>query len=119
MNIFKKAIKELKDFDDALTECRTPEYRKPTPPPPPTSGSNAFTSNLNYVSLASVKRTCTYSTPCGWCIKWDKKCDKRIGCDSPSLKIPESEAQRIIDYVNAGKLPPLNIDNTHGLERTK
>lgn len=22
---------------------------------------------------------CTYSTPCGWCTKWDKKCDKKIG----------------------------------------
>lgn len=21
---------------------------------------------------------CTYSTPCGWCVKWDKKCDKKI-----------------------------------------
>ena len=21
----------------------------------------------------------TYSTPCGWCTKWDKKCDKKIG----------------------------------------
>lgn len=20
---------------------------------------------------------CTYSTPCGWCTKWDKKCDKK------------------------------------------
>ena len=22
--------------------------------------------------------TCTYKTPCGWCTKWDKKCDKKI-----------------------------------------
>ena len=22
---------------------------------------------------------CIYSTPCGWCTKWDKKCDKKIG----------------------------------------
>lgn len=21
---------------------------------------------------------CTYITPCGWCTKWDKKCDKKI-----------------------------------------
>lgn len=21
---------------------------------------------------------CTYETPCGWCIKWDKKCDRKI-----------------------------------------
>lgn len=22
--------------------------------------------------------TCIYKTPCGWCTKWDKKCDKKI-----------------------------------------
>lgn len=21
---------------------------------------------------------CTYETPCGWCSKWDKKCDQKI-----------------------------------------
>ena len=21
---------------------------------------------------------CVYETPCGWCSKWDKKCDKKI-----------------------------------------
>ena len=21
---------------------------------------------------------CTYKTPCGWCTKWDKKCDTKI-----------------------------------------
>ena len=21
---------------------------------------------------------CTYKTPCGWCSKWDKECDKKI-----------------------------------------
>ena len=21
---------------------------------------------------------CKYETPCGWCTKWDKKCDKKI-----------------------------------------
>ena len=26
---------------------------------------------------------CTYATPCGWCTKWDKKCDNKIGCDTP------------------------------------
>lgn len=26
--------------------------------------------------------TCTYETPCGWCTKWDKKCDTKIPeCD--------------------------------------
>jgi hypothetical protein len=22
---------------------------------------------------------CIYETPCGWCSKWDKKCDNKIG----------------------------------------
>ena len=22
---------------------------------------------------------CPYETPCGWCTKWDKKCDNKIG----------------------------------------
>ena len=26
---------------------------------------------------------CTYQTPCGWCAKWDKKCDKKIGVPTP------------------------------------
>ena len=30
--------------------------------------------------LDPITRQCTYSTPCGWCCKWDKKCDKKIGC---------------------------------------
>ena len=21
---------------------------------------------------------CIYETPCGWCAKWDKKCDKKL-----------------------------------------
>jgi hypothetical protein len=48
------------------------------PPKPPTSGSNAVKPNPNYAPPASVKKSCTYSTPCGWCTKWDKKCDKKI-----------------------------------------
>lgn len=29
-----------------------------------------------------ITMLCTYSTPCGWCCKWDKKCDKKIGCSN-------------------------------------
>lgn len=25
------------------------------------------------------KTDCCYKTPCGWCSKWDKKCDLRLG----------------------------------------
>ena len=30
--------------------------------------------------LDPLTRQCVYETPCGWCTKWDKKCDKKIGC---------------------------------------
>ena len=29
--------------------------------------------------LNPLTMQCAYSTPCGWCTKWDKKCDKKIG----------------------------------------
>ena len=90
------------------TGVQTPEFRKPSaPPPPPTSGSNAvkpsyncghhptctstqnppdtFSSLLKATSvqilpnnISTVTYVCTYETPCGWCTKWDKKCDKKI-----------------------------------------
>ena len=25
-----------------------------------------------------ITMQCIYSTPCGWCTKWDKKCDEKI-----------------------------------------
>lgn len=28
--------------------------------------------------------SCVYKTPCGWCAKWDKKCDKKIGSSQSS-----------------------------------
>lgn len=35
--------------------------------------------------LNPLTMQCTYKTPCGWCAKWDKKCDKKIdgGNDKP------------------------------------
>lgn len=27
---------------------------------------------------------CTYRTPCGWCSKWDKECDRKIGTATPT-----------------------------------
>lgn len=31
---------------------------------------------------------CIYETPCGWCSKWDKKCDTKISCDNNTNKHP-------------------------------
>ena len=28
---------------------------------------------------------CTYETPCGWCTKWDKKCDRTIGSSKSGM----------------------------------
>ena len=36
--------------------------------------------------LNSITMRCTYSTPCGWCAKWDKKCDRKIGCGEDKPK---------------------------------
>ena len=27
----------------------------------------------------NINGICPYETPCGWCSKWDKKCDSKIG----------------------------------------
>ena len=37
--------------------------------------------------------TCTYETPCGWCTKWDKKCDEKI-----SKRGKRAEMNPIYDY---------------------
>lgn len=29
---------------------------------------------------------CNYETPCGWCTKWDKKCNRKIGCNEYNPK---------------------------------
>lgn len=108
------------------TGIQTPEFRKPTPPPPiprnpncgyqpqytstqnppmpPTSGSNAV----------QPSPPCTYSTPCGWCAKWDKKCDKKIPecglrakCNFIEDAIDSSDAMNVIDQA---------IDEVHLLE---
>lgn len=40
---------------------------------------------------------CVYETPCGWCSKWDKKCDQ---------KVPEYEqrakTESIYDFIDTG-----------------
>ena len=61
---------------------------------------------------------CTYSTPCGWCTKWDKKCDKKIGGDNDTE--PRKKKDAVLEYIKSGKgLPPFDTDGTCGLERTR
>lgn len=33
----------------------------------------------------SGKIDCTYATPCGWCSKWDKKCDNVMGVSKDGM----------------------------------
>lgn len=32
---------------------------------------------------------CVYETPCGWCSKWDKECDKKMRTTSYRRKHPQ------------------------------
>ena len=32
---------------------------------------------------------CVYETPCGWCSKWDKECDKKMYSKSYRIKNPK------------------------------
>lgn len=71
----------------------------------------------------NITGICPYETPCGWCTKWDKKCDKKIG-GYPTVdttdKTPTSNAKKTIDYIKSGKgLPPLDPNDTYGLETRK
>lgn len=56
---------------------------------------------------------CTYETPCGWCCKWDKKCDKKIGCEKPQRGLRANANvydDAITPCVNCEKL---GIDTDH------
>ena len=104
----KHALDKIKECDDAMS-THSPKYRRPVPPPPPIGGYQPIKStanpqppntgsnvrpNPNYTPPASVKETCTYETPCGWCSKWDKKCDKQIPEVQPDNTTPCRDCAR-------------------------
>lgn len=41
----------------------------------------------------NITGICPYETPCGWCSKWDKKCDNKIGCDATSVEPVRKRAE--------------------------
>ena len=106
------------------TGCETPEFRSKVPMPPvkpakPSEILNMIKSSPVAVlpnDISTVEIMCHYETPCGWCCKWDKKCDKKIGCDEPSIPMPDSHARKIIDEIKSGKLPKLDVNDNYGLE---
>lgn len=34
--------------------------------------------------VTNLTNTCPYATMCGWCSKWDKECDRKIGAATPT-----------------------------------
>lgn len=49
---------------------------------------------------------CVYETPCGWCSKWDKKCNKTCGNDNfpmPNITCNENPAK----YVYTPPIKPI------------
>ena len=61
------------------TGCETPKFSKPTVPPQPNVPTMPTTTKPPNVG-SSVQRShqpCPYETPCGWCSKWDKKCNRQ------------------------------------------
>ena len=91
------------------TRVKTPKFRPLTVPPqynpppmpsvkPPNKGSN-------------VQPPCTYKTPCGWCTKWEKKCDKSIGGGNDIE--PRKKKDAFLEQIKSGKLPPLDTNNTY------
>ena len=59
---------------------------------------------------------CAFKTPCGWCTRQNKKCEKEIDDCTPSVPMSESHAQKIINDIKSGKLPPLGADPDFGLQ---
>ena len=55
-----------------------------------------------------ITMLCTYITPCGWCCKWDKKCDKKIGCGT-SYDIPKKQDQALEDIKSGKGLSRTNV----------
>lgn len=48
--------------------------------------------------LNPITMQCIYSTPCGWCAKWDKKCDKKIGHTSEVFQKTQPPCFRCESY---------------------
>lgn len=61
---------------------------------------------------------CVYETPCGWCSKWNKKCDRKIGkFDSPCNKDKDLENIRSgngLSFADINSMPLCR--NGRGLE---
>ena len=41
---------------------------------------------------------CNYITPCGWCEKWDKKCDLKVEEENKSVKPVIQDKNKCVYY---------------------
>lgn len=48
--------------------------------------------------LNPLTMQCTYSTPCGYCTKWDKKCDMKIGGTGETPIKPKAPCYKCESY---------------------
>lgn len=51
----------------------------------------------------NINGICNYETPCGWCSKWDKKCDKKIGCGCDSAAWTTEQVASLLNYFVANQ----------------
>jgi hypothetical protein len=70
--------------------------------------------------LDPITGLCAYSTPCGWCCKWDKKCDKKIGCSNEKpqrgLRVKINPIDDALDSTDAMSVIDQAIDEIELLE---
>ena len=46
----------------------------------------------------NITGICPYETPCGWCTKWDKKCDRKVGCEPKTRSIYSAPCRDCDNY---------------------
>lgn len=46
----------------------------------------------------NITGVCPYETPCGWCTKWDKKCDKKIP-GPPVINQPDYSTETLTNKI--------------------
>lgn len=96
------------------TGCETPTFSKPTVPPQsnvPTMPTTTKPPNVGS-SVQRPHQPCQYETPCGWCSKWDKKCDNKVGCVDDTE--PSKKKDAALEWIKSGRgLPPLDTNLDH------
>ena len=73
-----------------------PQYN---PPPMPTVKTNPPNTGS---SVQSPRKPCAYETPCGWCTKWDKQCDKKIENNNHAATVEQQNGNTPFAYYTYG-----------------